>query len=241
MRIFILLFLSISFNSLGLNHFEKGLELYQKKQYTESEKAFLKDWDSTQNSSSLYNIALCKLKQEQDLKALYFFEKTLKYQPNNPEAIFNASQIYSKLNEGDYWQHPYTWMGRFIYKKSTNFWTYLTLFFGFTLSLSIFLLFTQKKSWLRKVSQLSTVFSALLLILIFFITNSSAKHFSNKEYLFVGDTQIKTFISPGKNPTEVNLKKNARYVVRKNSNNHLQITLSKGEKIWVSEEDVLAY
>lgn len=237
-------FLLASFLILaGLVHanFEQGIAYYQDKAFKKAINAFQKDWDSTQNSANLYNIGLCQLMLEQPEKALYYFEKTLKYEPNNTDAIYNASHLFSEMNEGSYWQHPYSWIGRFVFKFSSNTWSYLSIFFALLLGLSIFLSLQPQRGTRKKIGQFGMVITLSFLILSTLAAKHSHAHFADTEFAFSPHTDIATYISPGKNPTEVKLEQNQRYKVKAQHENFLQIQLKTGEKVWVAQKDVLSY
>ncbi|SFT69070.1 Tetratricopeptide repeat-containing protein [Lishizhenia tianjinensis] len=227
--------------TLAQANFEKGVAFYQDKQYKKAISAFQQDWDSTQNSANLYNLGLSHLMLKQPEKALYYFEKTLKYDPNNTDAIYNASHLFSEMNEGSYWQHPYSWIGRFVFKFSSNTWSYLSLFFALLLGLSIFITLQPHQRSRKKIGQFGIVITFVFLATSTLAAKFSYEHFVATEFAYLPKTDIATFISPGKNPTEVKLELNQRYKVNQQQDDFLQIQLKTGERIWVAQKDVLSY
>lgn len=221
--------------------FQEALTAYENKDYKSAINLFQQDWEEESNSASLYNLAQCHLALNHKTEALYFFEYTLKFEPNNADAIYNASHLFSELNEGSYWQHPYSWMGRFIFKFSANQWSGFTLFFALILALSVFLLLSPKRNGLKRMGQFGALFGLLFFALGFLAAHNSYKHFTEKEFVYLPKTDVQAYLSPGKNPTEAEFEVNQRYKIKKSHDGYIQLHMKSGESLWIDQKEGLSY
>lgn len=180
---FSLILLSVSFSSFSINHLKEAELLVKEKQYEDAVshyKEYLKS-DSI-NSSVYYNLGSCYFFQKKYGNAIWAFEKALKYNPRDEEAIFNIEICYQKLKKVEPWKPSIGLLERVLYGLGSNFWAYGSIALSILLSLCIYLFYTSKNSGWKKVQMLIALFLIIALIGSIFLTYSTKMYYSSSNF-----------------------------------------------------------
>lgn len=243
MRIFIiLLFFSSSILAQDPNTlFEKASLSYEKKEYAQALIYYNEIQDLGLYSSDLYyNIGNCYYKLQQNAEAVLYYEKALKLNPSDEDALFNLKlvqmQLVDKLAEVPqvFYQK---WIESIKNKLTIDQWAKLGLIFLF-LFCSLFISFLFIKTYsLKKRSFTVSVFSLLVAVSSLSLAYYSHKTLKVEAVLMQANAYIKSAPS-NKSEDLFILHEGTKVQVLEVFNGWTKIKLSDGMIGWLENQDI---
>lgn len=149
--------------------------------------------DSNLVSENLYyNIANSYFQTDDLGKSILFYEKALKLNPNNKDAINNLAFVRKQL-ENNVEQLPdvffVSWWKNFINTFSSNTWSWIAIAFAWFSVIAFAFYFFSKSLFIKKVTFSKAIFFTLFALFTYFISNIKAGNiFSTTEVIILKDT-----------------------------------------------------
>jgi len=175
-----IVFLFIAFSSfsvVGNSTFKEAIEAFNAKEFDLSAQKFDSIVSiSPQNIGALYNLGLVNLEQKQYGKAIWAFERVLKFQPNDTEAKEKIRECYFKLYPNFYWEFRLNGFQAILYSISPNTWAFFVIISSILISLMIVLFIKSATISVRRIA-LFTGFAFLIIFLFSLITGSFVKEY----------------------------------------------------------------
>jgi tetratricopeptide (TPR) repeat protein len=168
----LLLFIFTTFAILGYavdNSYEKGNKAYEAGDYTAAIDEYNKLIGAEKMSSSLYyNLGNAYFQTQELGEAIWAYEKALKLNPKNENALFNLNFANKKTKDiiDPSGSEIKQWFISNLFSFGINFWAWLSIGSSFILAIFIYLFFTTKN---KKIKNISLTLNFILLS-IFFLT-----------------------------------------------------------------------
>ena len=210
---------------------------YANENYSKAIEKYESIINSNLESAELYyNLGNCYYKTEQIHKAIYFYEKTLKYNSDFNDATENILLCQSKLID------KIDIMPELFYKtifkkikKSLSFkkWFYLTIIcIWLVFLISIFRVFASKNNFV-----LTNLF--IVALMLFFITSSVNKDYTNNRSAIIYAASTNIMSAPSDKSTNLfTLHIGTKINIKDQIGDWLNINISNGKKGWIRLSDI---
>ncbi len=180
-HIVFLLSLLTTFSVFANSTFDEAVESYNKKDFTLAAQKFDSIITiSPQNISAYFNLGMARMKNKEYGKAIWAFEKVLKYHPNDTEAKDNIRECYFQLYPNFYWEFQLNGFQSILYSISPNTWGIMSVISSVVLSLMIILFKMNQSPSIKRVVLISG-FAFLFLFLFSFIAGYFVKQYQTQE------------------------------------------------------------
>ncbi len=197
--VFLVLFIN-SFTGFSAT-FEDGILAYNEENYLLAEQKF----DSIvqqfpRDIGALYNLGLSAIENKSYGKAIWAFERILKFHPNDTEVKDKIRASYFQLYPNFYWEFRLNGFQSILYSISPNTWGVIVVFSAISIALMILLFMRNKKSSIRRIA----FFSGFFFLLLFFF--SMATGYFTKQYQTANNRAIviTKSVASIKNQEEIN-------------------------------------
>jgi len=188
MRIILLLIALLGLQSLAFcgkadNRFEDAKKAHLEKRFdvaVELLERELKDYPD--NPSVYFNLGLAYKANKQYPEAIWAFEKTLKYQPKDSEAIQLIESSYAEMESDQVWQDDTGTFQRALIALGSNFWSILAVTLSVLGALGIILAKKTSNNNRRKWFIGMIVFSVITLFVCIGNASSSYNYEHNHNY-----------------------------------------------------------
>jgi tetratricopeptide (TPR) repeat protein len=210
---------------------------YSNESYSEAIKKYESIINNNLESAELYyNLGNCYYKTEQIHKAIYYYEKTLKYNSDFNDASENILLCQLKLiDKIDTMPELFY---KTIFKKikkslSFNNWFYLTIIFiWLVFLLSIFRIFKSRNTFF-----LTNLF--IVSLILFFITYSVNTDYTNTRSAIIYASSTNIMSAPSDKSTNLfTLHIGTKINIKDQIGDWLNINISNGEKGWIRLSDI---
>jgi len=210
---------------------------YANESYSEAIKKYESIINSNLESAELYyNLGNCYYKTEQIHKAIYYYEKTLKYNSDFNDASENILLCQLKLiDKIDSMPELFY---KTIFKKikkslSFNNWFYLTIIFiWIVFLLSIFRVFKRRNTFV-----LTNLF--IVALILFFITYSVNTDYTNTRSAIIYASSTNIMSAPSDKSTNLfTLHIGTKINIKDQIGDWLNINISNGKKGWIRLSDI---
>jgi tetratricopeptide (TPR) repeat protein len=210
---------------------------YANESYSEAIKKYESIINSNLESAELYyNLGNCYYKTEQIHKAIYYYEKTLKYNSDFNDASENILLCQLKLiDKIDSMPELFY---KTIFKKikkslSFNNWFYLTIIFiWIVFLLSIFRVFKRRNTFV-----LTNLF--IVALILFFITYNVSSDYTNTRSAIIYASSTNIMSAPSDKSTNLfTLHIGTKINIKDQIGDWLNINISNGEKGWIRLSDI---
>lgn len=223
--------------------FTQASKFYENAQYEEAVKLYEQIEKTEQHSSELYfNLGNSYYKLNKVAPSIYYFEKALKLDPKNEDAINNlAFANRMKLDAIEVMPKSVfeKFSNRFIYALNYNTWAWLAVIFSF-LGAILFLLYHFSYSSGKKLLFFNTsILSALLLIIALVFAYKTYNHKASQKgaIVFSQETEIKN--APTLNSDTVfELHEGTKVIVLDAIDDWKKIRLADGKTGWIIADDI---
>ena len=210
---------------------------YSNESYSEAIKKYESIINNNLESAELYyNLGNCYYKTEQIHKAIYYYEKTLKYNSDFNDASENILLCQLKLiDKIDSMPELFY---KTIFKKikkslSFNNWFYLTIIFiWLVFLLSIFRIFKSRNTFV-----LTNLF--IVALILFFITYSVNTDYTNTRSAIIYASSTNIMSAPSDKSTNLfTLHIGTKINIKDQIGDWLNINISNGKKGWIRLSDI---
>lgn len=204
--------------------FEIANEHYSKGEYTQSINLYDSLINSNLESAKLYyNLGNAWFKLDEVPKAILYFEKAKKIEPNNPDVIYNLELANTRIADRIEVVPEFflkTWWNNLLNAFNERQWMYLNIslfmaFLGFTI-----VVFISKKRWVKKTS--------LTISMIFLLTSVISGLIGYRSYKIKIAHNTAIIFTP-----TVNVKS------APDENSSSIFILHQGSKVWLLEESTI--
>jgi tetratricopeptide (TPR) repeat protein len=210
---------------------------YSNERYSEAIKKYESIINNNLESAELYyNLGNCYYKTEQIHKAIYYYEKTLKYNSDFNDASENILLCQLKLiDKIDTMPELFY---KTIFKKikkslSFNNWFYLTIIFiWLVFLLSIFRIFKSRNTFV-----LTNLF--IVALILFFITYNVSSDYTNTRSAIIYASSTNIMSAPSDKSTNLfTLHIGTKINIKDQIGDWLNINISNGKKGWIRLSDI---
>ena len=210
---------------------------YSNESYSEAIKKYESIINNNLESAELYyNLGNCYYKTEQIHKAIYYYEKTLKYNSDFNDASENILLCQLKLiDKIDSMPELFY---KTIFKKikkslSFNNWFYLTIIFiWLVFLLSIFRVFKRRNTFV-----LTNLF--IVALILFFITYNVSSDYTNTRSAIIYASSTNIMSAPSDKSTNLfTLHIGTKINIKDQIGDWLNINISNGKKGWIRLSDI---
>jgi len=220
----------ISFIATSQDHFSKGINAYNQKDYALAVSKFEKVIASNPNNSSAwYNLGLSNVGLKSYGQAIWNFEKVLKYIPNDSQVEEKIAYCYNQMYPDVEWQPRLNSFESSLYSLSPNTWSLISIVLSVLSSILLIIYFTRKKGGIKGAVLALNVFVVCCLISSLIICSKATSYYSNKNFAVVTSKSIPTFIGNSASPTTKISEGNRVEIVEEMKDDFVQVKTSTGE------------
>lgn len=234
----VLSFLLIHFLSLAGKDFDKAIEASNKRDFKTAAQLFEKEIISdSSNSSAYFNLGNCYFELKQYGKAIWAFEKVLKYKPSDDESIESIELCYSKLGTHLMWKPSLKGIERIVVFIGSNTFAFLAVIIALLMAFSIYRLFREEYAPRKRFHKIVLVFEILILI-TFLYTAKVAADFSRQSNFAVVTKKSMPAFADGKDEKESMTLNEGEKLHILESNERSKVQRMDGSVIWVNTQDI---
>ena len=240
----ILLFVSFVSNSQSADElFKEGNTFYKVEDYNRAMGVYLAIEEKGLESSDLYyNLGNCYYKLNKVAPAIYYYEKALKLDPANEDALHNLT--FAKRMTLDVIEDlPKTFFQRFsenvIQKYAFDTWALIAVIASFLASLLFLLYHFSGSSKMKLLFFNTTIFSVfVMLVSVFFAyDNYDTVQKNRTAIIFVTKTEVKN--APTTSSEEVfELHEGTKVIILDELDNWKKIKIADGKVGWIYQDDL---
>jgi len=242
--IILLLFVSFVSNSQSTDElFKEGNTFYKVEDYNRAMGVYLAIEEKGVESSDLYyNLGNCYYKLNKVAPAIYYYEKALKLNPTNEDALHNLT--FAKRMTLDVIEDlPKTFFQRFsenvIQKYAFDTWALLAVIASFLASLLFLLYHFSGSSKMKLLYFNTTIFSVfVMLVSVFFaFDNYDTVQKNRTAIIFATKTEVKN--APTNSSEEVfELHEGTKVIILDELDNWKKIKIADGKVGWIYQDDL---
>lgn len=242
--IILLLFVSFVSNSQSTDElFKEGNTFYKVEDYNRAMGVYLAIEEKGVESSDLYyNLGNCYYKLNKVAPAIYYYEKALKLNPTNEDAMHNLT--FAKRMTLDVIEDlPKTFFQRFseniIQKYAFDTWALIAVIASFLASLLFLLYHFSGSSKMKLLYFNTTIFSVfVMLVSVFFaFDNYDTVQKNRTAIIFATKTEVKN--APTNSSEEVfELHEGTKVIILDELDNWKKIKIADGKVGWIYQDDL---
>lgn len=187
-----------------------------------------------------YNLSQAYAAVEDWNNAYYAAEKALKISPNNPSAKENVRYTLTNLNGDISFEHPYSWIQRFVLNVPSVIWYALGILASLVAAYFLFLVLTQSnkvntKSWML------LIFALMFTLASYFAGVFKNEQIAENTFALSKTENATTFASM--NGIELNqvLILGQRYSIIDEQEEWIKLAYPDGQPVWVMKENLMVY
>lgn len=237
--LFILIFSFIPFTNA--QDFELANEFYSNQQYDSARVIYESLLEEDEFSFEIYyNLGNTFFKQNQLGNAILHWEKARKLSPSNQLVIENLNYAYSLTRDKfDIEIKSEGFIKNFIYEKSPNFWSVLSISLALIVGLSIFLFFTSKNDRIHQISFYVSIVVFVLLIGSIVSASMQKSYLSNSNEAIVIIPRVQVLTSPySEAEKSFPLHEGAKVEIIGEDGDWLEILVNKDNRGWMQVSSI---
>jgi len=216
-------------------------KLYESSEYVEAINLYKKIEAEFRSPILFYNIGNCYFKIGNVPEAIVYYERSLKYDPENENTLANLKQA-NKLITDDIRELPQTavsqWWYNFTRNKSINFWAQLSIYLMVAAFLILILAVVRTPNFIRKFSMLLGSLLVLAGIFTFFLANTAKNNIENDNYAIIFTPKVDVMSEPKDNGSRLFVIHDGLKVdIISENNEWFEIKLANGAIGWIKKED----
>lgn len=170
----------------GSDRFELAEQAHLEKHFKTAIKLWEKEAKARPNNPSVYfNLGLAYKAEKNYPKAIWAFEKTLKFNPKDAEAIQLIEACYLAMDSNQTWKDETGTFQRALIAMGSDFWSVLAILFSLLAGITIILAKRTKVHTKRKWYIGTAVFSVITLFLCTSNASSSYQYEHSNDYAIV--------------------------------------------------------
>ena len=179
---------NIAFSGYELDRFELARQAHMEKKFTDAIDLLEKEIEVQPNNPSLYfNLGLAYKAEKMYPKAIWAFEKTLKFQPKDSESIQLIETCYTEMDSDLLWKDETGTFQRTLIALGSNFWAFLAISLSLLAAIGIIMTKRTRKNGNRKWYIGTAVFSIITMIVCVSNAASSYNYENNDDFAIVLD------------------------------------------------------
>ena len=190
----LLLIISPVFSGESKSSFDLSREAYHEKKFDEAISILEKEIKIDKRNPSLhFNLGLAYRANEKYAHAILAFERTLKLNPNDSEAMQLIDACYPELESDRTWISEVGTFKRSLFSLGSNFWSLMAIVFSIAASLFIIRMRQMKTTSRKKIQLGLAISSGVLLLFSTYITSSAHSFEKDRSYAIVVEKNIPTY------------------------------------------------
>jgi tetratricopeptide (TPR) repeat protein len=219
--------------------FDNGIKAANEKNYKEAIFQFEEVIENDKsNVSAYFNLGNCYFEIKKYGKAIWAYERVLKYSPRDSEAPASIELCYKKINSDEQWVAHNNGIQRLIYGIGSNTWAYLAIIISVIMGISIFLLIVQKNNSWRRIHFLLLVGEIILITAFIIAAKSSENHLSIENFGVITQKSIPTYLNYKGEKSTTRLTEGTKVEILNTNRLMHEVILFDGKTTLVSSEDI---
>jgi tetratricopeptide (TPR) repeat protein len=220
---------------------QKANKLYEASEYQKALEIYHKIEADYRSPILFYNIANCYFKIKEIPSAILYYERSLKYDPQNENTLANLKQAQKYISD-NIQAMPKTafsasW-NSFVQDRSINFWANLSIYLMLAGFLILVLAILKVPDFVKKFSTLLGTLFILLSIFSFFLARSAKNNIENVNQAIIFTPKVDVMSEPKDNAARIFVIHDGLKVNIVDTNNEwFEIMLSNGEIGWIKKSD----
>lgn len=222
-------------------YMQQANKLYEASEYQNALTVYHKIESEFRSSVLFFNIGNCYFKLNEIPSAILYYERSLKYDPQNDNTLANLKQAHKYISD-NIQAMPQTafsasWKS-FVQDRSINFWANLSIYLMIAGFLVLLLTILKVSDFVKKFSTLLATLFILSAIFTFFLANSAKNNLEKDNNAIIFTPKVDVMSEPKESASRLfvihdGLKVN---IVDEN-NDWFEIKLSNGEIGWIKKGD----
>jgi tetratricopeptide (TPR) repeat protein len=247
MRFIFLTFAIIYFSQVSLakseNAFELGLNSAKNKEYNQARiyfQEFLKS--NKQDANTLYNLGLIEFQSNNFSTAIWYFERSLKINPELKDSRLQIERAYKKLNTDKVYEAPNSIFISKLFEIKLKYWSWIALISSLFLSVLIVLSFI-KKRFRTQLIYLQFLLGFLLVFCIYVRTKKDI-YMNSLSHAIIKNKIENTYVDKSGNAIEnLTLSNGDRLEINQihTQENRISLYLDGGKEIFLDLDKVLLF
>lgn len=228
---------------------DNAQKAYEAKDYAEAARLYeiclkqeQKDADEEQAAEINYNLGNCFYRMKEYPRAILYYQRALKIQPENEDAAFNLQLTQAKLT--DRFESPsemffVTWFRGVVTQHSADTWGHLALL-TLVVALLLFVCFRAASHTAIRKSGFFGFIAFFILTLVFYVFAAIQHQCKNNEQLFVVMSETQSYTSPSLSaPKSRTLNEGTTLKLTDTANEQwIQVEMPDGKTTWIDKSTV---
>ena len=216
-------------------------KLYESSEYLQALELYQKIETDFRSPILFYNIGNCYYKTGNIPEAIVYYERSLKYDPENENTLANLKQA-NKFITDDIQTLPQTavsqWWYNFTRKQSINFWANLSIYFMIAGFLVLILAIVRTPTFIKKFSTLLGSLIVIAGIFTFFLAQSAKNNIENDNYAIIFTPKVDVMSEPKESGSRLFVIHDGLKVNITDENKEwFEIKLANGAIGWIKKAD----
>lgn len=190
------------------------------------------------NTSAFFNLGLAYSAKKEYGKAIWAFEKVLRLNPNDAEAIDNIEQNYGQLDNGTSYTPPLGRFNRALFSLGSQSWSVLSILFSIATALGLILFRKSNSFGVKRLYLMGSILFGVLFTFSVYTATRSYHYESQDNFAIVTKAQITTYSSDDAS-VKVKLVEGTKVQIESyQDTNCVVITLHDQQKHNISSSDI---
>lgn len=216
-------------------------KLYESSEYLQALELYQKIETDFRSPILFYNIGNCYFKTGNIPEAIVYYERSLKYDPENENTLANLKQA-NKFITDDIQELPQTaisqWWYNFTRKQSINFWAHLSIYLMIAGFLTLLLAIVRTPPFIKKFSMLLGSLIVIAGIFTFFLAQSAKDNIENDNYAVIFTPKVDVMSEPKDSGSRLFVIHDGLKVnITDENNDWFEIKLANGAIGWIKKAD----
>ena len=222
-------------------YMQKANKLYEASEYQKSLDLYHQIEADYRSPILFFNIGNCYFKMTKIPSAILYYERSLKYDPQNENTLANLKQAHKYISD-NIQELPSTafsasW-NAFVKDRSINFWANLSIYLMVAAFLILLLVLVKVPAFVKKFSTLLGTLLILLSIFTFFLANSAKNNIENVNHAIVFTPKVDVMSEPKGDASRLFVIHDGLKVQIIDENEEwFEIKLANGEIGWIKKSD----
>lgn|SRR3989338_1256964 len=221
------------------NFFSEGVKAHSEKNYSLAAEKFMQAIDAVPNDkSAYYNLGLAEMGNRHYGSAMWAFEKVLKFDPNDTEALAKLERCQAELNPTQNYTAVLSGIEATLFGISSNTWSIMAIVSSILLLICLVLFKLSRGSSLRRVLLISGGFFLLLLVFSSVIASREAAYMNVLNYAVVTVESAPTYMDK-ENESTTKLQEGTRLrLLEQNTQEFIHVEDASGQEHLMKASDL---
>jgi len=222
-------------------YMQQANKLYEASEYQKSLEIYHRIEKDYRSPILFFNIGNCYFKMTQIPSAILYYERSLKYDPQNENTLANLKQAHKYISD-NIQELPRTAFSSswndFVRDRSINFWANLSIYFMVIGFIVLLLVIIKVPDYVKKFSTLLGTLLILLSLFTFFLASSAKNNIENVNHAIVFTPKVDVMSEPKDDGSRLFvIHDGLKIEVIDENNDWFEIKLSNGEIGWIKKSD----